>query len=102
MKINIDKDAVNIKGIIKNYSIKISEIENAYIRIEDANANMCCGRMSFPSFFLMIKDNEKLHKLQMDKKDDVLNALDTIEKYNPSTKIGYFKNDNSTNTVNTK
>ena len=69
-----------------------SEMVNAYVRQEEVNAKLCCGRANFDQFFLMLLGSDGvLRKHQVNTKEDALAALDIIALRNPDTQIGYRK-----------
>lgn len=88
MKIDYENDGIKVKGLIKSNEIKYADIDRAYMRIEEACANMCCGRMNFDRSFLMIMENGELHKIELDNKELVSKALEIIKDKNPTIQIG--------------
>ena len=69
-----------------------SEVKQAYLRQEEVNAKLCCGRANFDQFFLMLLGSDGvLRKHQVNTKEDALAALDIIALRNPDTQIGYRK-----------
>lgn len=72
--------------------IPYSEIKNAYLRQEEVNAKLCCGRANFDQFFLMILGSDgKLRKHQVTDKEKGKLALEHIARLNPDCLIGYQK-----------
>lgn len=69
-----------------------SEVQHAYLRQEEVNAKLCCGRANFDQFFLMIKGSDgKLRKHQVDDMNKGKLALEHIARCNPACLIGYQK-----------
>lgn len=69
-----------------------SEMVNAYVRQEEVNAKLCCGRANFDQFFLMIMGSDgTLRKHQIPDMDAGKLALEHIAKKNPNCVIGYRK-----------
>ena len=59
-----------------------SQIVNAYLRQEEVNANLCCGRANFDQFFLMVRG-------QVLSKEKGKEALALLAAANPAIEIGY-------------
>ena len=69
-----------------------SEMVNAYVRQEEVNANLCCGRANFDQFFLMIMGSDgTLRKHQVPDMESAKLALAHIAQKNPNCVIGYQK-----------
>lgn len=69
-----------------------SEVQHAYLRQEEVNARMCCGRANFDQFFLMLKGSDgKLRKHQVADLAKGKLALEHIARLNPDCLIGYQK-----------
>ena len=69
-----------------------SEVKHAYIRQEEVNAKLCCGRANFDQFFLMLMGSDgKLRKHQVDDMAQGKLALEHIARLNPACQIGYQK-----------
>ena len=69
-----------------------SEMVNAYVRQEEVNAKLCCGRANFDQFFLMIMGSDgTLRKHQVPDMAAGKLALEHIAQKNPNCIIGYQK-----------
>ena len=69
-----------------------SEVKHAYLRQEEVNAKLCCGRANFDQFFLMLLGSDgKLRKHQVDDMAKGKLALEYISRLNPDCQIGYQK-----------
>ena len=69
-----------------------SEMVNAYVRQEEVNAKLCCGRANFDQFFLMIMGSDgTLRKHQVPDMAAGKLALEHIAMKNPDCVIGYRK-----------
>ena len=69
-----------------------SEVQHAYLRQEEVNAKLCCGRANFDQFFLMVLGSDgKLRKHQVDDMAKGKLALEQISRLNPDCRIGYQK-----------
>ena len=69
-----------------------SEMVNAYVRQEEVNAKLCCGRANFDQFFLMIMGSDgTLRKHQVPDMESGKLALAHIAQKNPNCVIGYQK-----------
>ena len=72
--------------------IPYSEVKHAYLRQEEVNAKLCCGRANFDQFFLMLLGSDgKLRKHQVDDMAKGKLALEYISQRNPDCLIGYQK-----------
>ena len=69
-----------------------SEMVNAYVRQEEVNAKLCCGRANVDQFFLMIMGSDgTLRKHQVPDMAAAKLALEHIARKNPNCVIGYQK-----------
>ena len=69
-----------------------SEVKQAYLRQEEVNAKLCCGRANFDQFFLMIMGSDgTLRKHQVPDMAAGKLALEHIAQKNPNCVIGYRK-----------
>ena len=67
-------------------------ITHAYIRQEEVNAKLCCGRANFDQFYLMTRGTDgKLRKAQVKSIEAGKGALAAISAANPAAEIGYHK-----------
>jgi len=74
--------------------LSYSQIRHAWIRIEEVNARLCCGRANFDQIFLMVEDNEgSIRRADMKSREQAQNALTAISQRNPSAEIGYYKSE---------
>lgn len=68
------------------------EIARAYLRQEEVNAKLCCGRASFDQFFLMVQGRDgTMYRGQVLNKDVGKQALAHISQADPQAEIGYRK-----------
>lgn len=88
MKIIYENDKLNVKGLLKSNDINYSDIDRVYMRIEEACANMCCGRMNFDRYFLMLMVGDELVKVELDNKDLVSEGIKKIQEKNPDVLVG--------------
>lgn len=69
-----------------------SEIQHAYLRQEEVNARLCCGRANFDQFYLMLLGSDgALRKHQVSDMTSGKLALEHIAARNPACLIGYRK-----------
>ena len=69
-----------------------SEVVHAYLRQEEVNAKLCCGRANFDQFYLMLMGSDgALRKHQVTDKEKGKQALEHIARRNPDCLIGYQK-----------
>ena len=67
-------------------------ILQAWLRQEEVNANLCCGRANFDQFFLMVQDRDgTVHKGEVVSKELGKEGLTLISQYQPGAEIGYRK-----------
>ena len=67
-------------------------IVRAWLRQEEVNANLCCGRANFDQFFLMVQDQSgNTHKAEVVSKELGKEALSLISQHRPQAEIGYRK-----------
>lgn len=89
-KIAIGKQCIYYTGLLQTSYLPLSEIVWAYMRQEDCQGKLCCGRMNFESFFLMVTTGDKKQKKSnLEKSDDVKRILDLLKERNPQIEIGY-------------
>ncbi|MDY3905865.1 MAG: DUF6709 family protein [Lawsonibacter sp.] len=68
------------------------QILQAWLRQEEVNANLCCGRANFDQFFLMVRDRSgTVHKGEVLSKELGKEALALISERDPEVEIGYQK-----------
>ena len=66
------------------------QITRAYLRQEEVNARLCCGRANFDQFFLMLEGSDgKLRKHQVADMARGKLALEHIARLNSTCLIGY-------------
>ena len=69
-----------------------SQVEHAYLRQEEVNAKLCCGRANFDQFYLMTQGSDgKIRKAQVQSLKAGKDALNIISAANPNAEIGYQK-----------
>ena len=79
-------------GFMRTKYLPISEIVWAYMRQEDCEGTLCCGRMGFSGFFLMVTTgNQKQQKIYLEEAKDVKAILALLEERNPRMESGYTK-----------
>ena len=75
-----------------NLSLPYAHIVRAWLRQEEVNANLCCGRANFDQFFLMVQDRDgTVHKGEVVSKELGKEGLALISQYQPRVEIGYRK-----------
>ena len=92
-----DKALVGALGVyyrdgFKTKFVPYTELERAFIRVQEVNGRLCCGRAVFAYFrlILVVKGKEWGDVMSEDEKamDD---ALAAIAQRSPSTAIGFVK-----------
>ncbi len=69
-----------------------AEVVHAYLRQEEVNAKLCCGRANFDQFYLMLLGSDGvLRKHQVSDLASGKLALEHIAQRNPNCLIGYRK-----------
>ena len=65
------------------------DISRFWIRQEEVNAKLCCGRANFDQFYLMVIDRQgQLHRGQITDEPNAMEALAQIPQRNPAALIG--------------
>lgn len=91
-KIHLGKLGLFLSRFAGGTFIPYSEIKHAYLRQEEVNAKLCCGRANFDQFFLMLLGSDgKLRKHQVEDMAKGKLALEHISRLNPDCLIGYQK-----------
>ena len=91
-KVAVGKKCIYYMGLMQTKYLPLSEIVWAYMRQEDCEGPMCCGRMGFSSFFLMVTTGDKKQqKTYLDDAKDVKAILALLEERNPRIESGYSK-----------
>lgn len=84
-----DQELIYRKGF-KWHALPYTEIEQAYLRIEEVNGRLCCGVANFDMYFLMLKTKSNtLIKIESSAKDIVKELLEELKARNNQIKIGY-------------
>ena len=92
-KVRLGALAVYLPRLSGAVGLPYGAIVRAYLRQEEANANMCCGRANFDQFFLMLQGPEdRIFRGQIPNKAQGQEALSQIAARNPRVKLGYEKN----------
>ena len=91
-KVAVGKKCIYYMGFMQTKYLPISEIVWAYMRQEDCTGTLCCGRMEFSSFFLMVTTkDQKQQKTYLEEAKDVKAILTLLEERNPRMESGYSK-----------
>ena len=91
-KVAVGEKCIYYMGLMQTKYLPLSEIVWAYMRQEDCEGTMCCGRMAFSSFFLMVTTGDKKQqKTYLDDAKDVKAILALLEERNPRMESGYSK-----------
>lgn len=91
-KVAVGKKCIYYMGFMQTKYLPISEIVWAYMRQEDCTGTLCCGRMEFSSFFLMVTTGyQKQQKTYLKEAKDVKAILSLLEERNPQMESGYSK-----------
>ena len=69
-----------------------AQIAHAWLRVEEVNAKLCCGRANFDQHFLMVKDTDgSVRRAELKDRKQADEALAFIAAHNPSAEIGFYK-----------
>ena len=91
-KVAVGEKCIYYMGFMQTKYLPISEIVWAYMRQEDCTGTLCCGRMEFSSFFLMVTTgNKKQQKTYLEEAKDVKAILALLAERNPRMESGYTK-----------
>ena len=75
-----------------NLCLPYDHIARAWLRQEEVNDNLCCGRAKFDQFFLMVQDRDgTVNKGEVVSKELGKEGLTLISQYQPGAEIGYRK-----------
>ena len=89
-KVAVGKKCIYYIGFMQTKYLPISEIVWAYMRQEDCTGMLCCGRMGFSSYFLMVTTKDKKQqKTYLEEAKDVKAILALLEERNPQMESGY-------------
>lgn len=79
------------KGFTQVKYLPLEEIVWCYMRQEDSNITLCCGKGTLPTYFLVAVTASKVcMKVAVERSQDVKAALQAIAKRNPQVAIGYY------------
>ena len=92
LKVRLGEENLSYKKAFKWKELSYSDIRHAYLRVEEVNAKMCCGRANFDMIFLMLQTDSLPDplKLPITKIEKGKEMLSLIHRKNPETKIGYY------------
>lgn len=91
-KIRFTDTGISYRKGFKWVSLPYEQIGQAYMRVEEVNSRMCCGRANFDMHFLMLKTQAgELIKIGVLPCDQVKKMLEKLREANPQIEIGYKK-----------
>ena len=91
-KVRLGQECVYFTKFSGTGYLPYGQVAGAWLRQEEVNANLCCGRANFDQFFLMVQCREgKLLKAEVPNKDLGKEALSLLSAANPDIEIGYKK-----------
>ena len=95
-KIKLNEENLEYKKGFKWIALFFFFFEKAYLRIEEVNGTLCCGRANFDMYFLMLQlKGGELLKLECTSKESVKDMLEVLKQKNNQIEIGYkAKEDN--------
>lgn len=88
MKVNFTDTGIETKGVLSKKEYSFDSITNAYLRIEEIEAKVCCGRANFDRSFLVLTVGGKEVVIEMETKAQVKHVLEKLPEKNPSIIIG--------------
>lgn len=91
-RVKLNEQDIEYKKGFKWLKLSYEEITGAYLRVEEVNGKLCCGRASFDLFFLMLQlRNGELLKLECTSMELVKKMLEVLKQKNDRIEIGYKK-----------
>lgn len=95
-KIKLYEHNMEYRKGFKWAELSYEEIEKAYLRIEEVNGTLCCGRANFDMYFLMLQlKGGELLKLECTSKESVKEMLEALKQKNDRIEIGYKAKENN-------
>ena len=89
-KIKLNEQNLEYRKGFKWIALSYEEVEKAYLRIEEVNGTLCCGRANFDMYFLMLRlKGGELLKLECTSKESVKEMLELLKEKNAMIEIGY-------------
>ncbi|MGN0377912.1 MAG: hypothetical protein ACI4ED_09780 [Suilimivivens sp.] len=89
-KVRLNEQNLEYKKGFKWIALPYEEIVKAYLRIEEVNGTLCCGRANFDMYFLMLQlKGGELLKLECTSKESVKALLEELNRKNDKIEIGY-------------
>lgn len=88
-QVRLGERFVHIRKFSGTRSLPYHQISRAWVRQEEVNANLCCGRANFDQFYLMIQEKDGLLlRGQVPHKQAGLDCLARIRAEVPGVLIG--------------
>lgn len=88
-RVRLGAHGVYIQRFSGTYTLPYGRILRAWVRQEEVNANLCCGRANFDQFYLMVQEADgPLSRGQVLNKEAGRACLDRIRSENPNVLIG--------------
>ena len=89
-KIRLNEQNLEYRKGFKWVELSYEEIEKAYLRIEEVNGTLCCGRANFDMYFLMLQvKGGELLKLECTSKESVKEMLELLKEKNDKIESGF-------------
>lgn len=88
MKVEYTDTGITVKSVVRKKHFPYEDVSVAYLRLQEIEANMCCGRANFDRCFLVMVVKDKEEVVEMESKAQVKYALDMLSKHNPNIHIG--------------
>lgn len=88
MKVSFTDTGIEAKGVLSKKEYSFDSITNAFLRIEEIEAKVCCGRANFDRSYLVLMVGGKEVVLEMETKAQVKHILEKLSEKNPSITIG--------------
>ena len=88
MKIEYLENGILAKGILSKKEIGYEKISRAFMRLEEVQTSMCCGKVNLDRSFLVLIVDGKEEVIETDSPDIVKKALEKLKEANPDIQIG--------------
>ena len=89
-KVRVGERYVFFRGLFRAEYGLLSEVAWIYMRQEDSQTSVCCGKATFETYFLIavFRDGTE-KKQQVEKAEEVKAAMEAVRAANPAVDVGF-------------
>lgn len=89
-KVSVGKRYLFFRGLFQGEYAALDDVVWIYLRQEDTQTSVCCGKATFETYFLMVvfKDGW-VKKQRMERKEEAREAMEAVRRVNPAVDVGY-------------